>query len=115
MGILNIFKFSLILFTVFFQNNISFSDSVFLNESSTKVSKIVNYYSSPHLIVTNHSDTCYDFEFQQDNVLICVSNNSHRYHRKMCVGMQNCKHEKKWISLSDAIQLGRTKCGHCWK
>lgn len=51
----------------------------------------------------------------KDNVLVCISKTSHRYHLGMCKGMKACTHEKKWVTKSQAQSTGKTLCGFCAK
>lgn len=52
---------------------------------------------------------------QSNEVIICNSTGSKTYHNKMCQGLSRCTKGTKKISESSATEMGRTRCGYCFK
>ena len=48
-------------------------------------------------------------------VLICTGRNSKRYHNNaQCKGLTNCRAEIHKVTLSKAVEMGRTPCKLCY-
>lgn len=48
----------------------------------------------------------------ESDVYICFSKGAKKYHyNKFCIGLTNCKHTIKKVSLSEAKELGLSLCG----
>lgn len=55
------------------------------------------------------------YDGTDDEVYICTGNHAKRYHSSAsCSGLGNCKGEIEEMSLSDAEDMGRTKCSRCY-
>lgn len=50
----------------------------------------------------------------ENQVLVCISSTSHRYHTHYCRGLKECTHEVKEVTLEEAKSMGRTPCGYCY-
>ena len=53
---------------------------------------------------------------QEAKVAICTGSSSKRYHKtNNCSGLNACKGERKFITLKEAQDIGRTPCKICYK
>lgn len=49
-------------------------------------------------------------------VYVCTGPNAKKYHSTSeCRGLKNCSKEVKTVTLSYALEKGKTKCGICYK
>ncbi|MDL2277215.1 hypothetical protein LJC57_01355 [Parabacteroides sp. OttesenSCG-928-G07] len=53
---------------------------------------------------------------QTTNVVICTGNYATTYHKhSQCSGMNNCKGDRKTVTLEQAKKMGRRACKVCHK
>lgn len=47
-------------------------------------------------------------------VYICISSGAAKYHSHICHGFNRCTHERKQVTLSEAIKRGYKPCKICY-
>ncbi|MCL1937751.1 MAG: hypothetical protein FWF52_05065 [Candidatus Azobacteroides sp.] len=52
---------------------------------------------------------------QETTVTICTGKYSKRYHNSICRGMKACKGEVKKVKRWEAMNMGLTPCGYCYR
>ncbi len=48
-------------------------------------------------------------------VLICKSKTAHKYHSHYCRGLKRCTHSVVKVTIKEAVELGYSACGYCYK
>ncbi|AMP99153.1 hypothetical protein AY601_2258 [Pedobacter cryoconitis] len=47
-------------------------------------------------------------------VYICISKGSEKYHSHVCHGFKRCTHERKQVTLNEAVKRGYKPCKICY-